>query len=328
MKVTICTAVLVLAIVVGGGSRARAGDGDDDDDGLQPLPVPQPVLTAGGERHEAPISRQWFDLAATYSRLSAAASDDIADAYSLQIAAGPKRFSHGVDYMLGDVLGWLDKYSWRARWTHVQMHDGPAREGPLVIAAQRFFQPETLNIETLIHLHVGLEATIATPWLDDRRVMPPAAFRKLYAVETELSHNGYSIQPLGGYLRADLLLCRNLFAELGISPEAFIPTEHEATNEYGVRWHAAVGFNLACSSDPDSGWRPLAISFEVKGRGRLDSKDGAPRDDALDSIALQYHFGSSLVVNAFGSRATGVPLDQYFMFGVRLQIGLGERSVQ
>lgn len=316
---------VALVAIVAAGTSARAGDDTDWDDRVL---LPQPILPAEGARREGPVARQWIDAAVTYTHLGAAAPADTADAVSLQLAAGPKPIEGGIGFVLGDVLGWLDEYSVRARWTHVMMHGGTTREGPLTIALQRFFEPDTLNIATLIHVHAGLEATFATPWLDDRRAPAPIAYRKLYAVETELSHNGYSARPFGAYLRADLLLCRNIFVETGISPELFVPTENERTREYGLRWHFALGFNFACSADPESWLRPLAFSFEVRGRGRLDSEDGSPHHDALDSIALQYHLRSPFVINVFGSRATGVALDQYYAVGVRLQVGLGERTRQ
>lgn len=328
MAMKFSTFIVGTALVTVAASGTRAWAGDDEEEEFQPLPVPQPILSPEGARREGPVARQWVDLAATYSHLGAAMPDDIADAFSLQFAAGPRPVEGGVRYVVGDVFGWLEKYSLRARWTHVRMHDGTTRGGPLTIALQRFFEPNTLNIATLVHLHVGLEATFATPWFDDRKAMAPVAFQKLYAVETELAHNGYSIQPAGAYLRADLLLCRNIFLEAGLSPEVFVPTENEQSREYGLRWHVAAGFNLACGADPESRLRPLGISFEVRGRGRLDSLDGSPHHNALNSIMLQYHLGSRFVINAFASRATGVSLDQYFVAGVRLQLGIFERQGQ
>jgi hypothetical protein len=196
---------------------------------------------------------------------------------------------------------------------------GASRYAPLTVAVQRIFLPGRLEVAPLIHAHLGIEAAVSTPWLDGRRQAPPVAYQKLYAVDTELSDNGYSMRPFGAYVRADLQVCRNMFLETGLSPELFVPTEVGRSNDYNLRWHVSFGGNFACSGDPTSWLRPLGYAVEVRGRSRLDA--GPPQRRALDSLSLQYHLWDRLVINVFASRATGASADGYYAFGARLQVG-------
>jgi hypothetical protein len=312
----------IFMVVSATSARADHGADWEDDSTI----VPQPVLPTEPARREGPIARQWVDSAMTYAHLGAPTSEGAIDAFSLQLAVGPKPVKGTFGLVFGNAFGWLDDYALRLRWTYLATHEGSNRQGPLTIAVQRFFDAAPLAVAPLIHLHAGIESAIATPWLDDRRSAPPAAYQRMYAVDTELAHNGYSVRPLGVYVRADALFCHNLFLETGLSPELFVPTTDGGSREYDLRWHASFGFNFACPGDPLSPLRPLAISFEVRGRGRLYAADGPPDHHALDSVALQYHLGKRLVIDVFGSRATGVPLDRYFTMGVRIQVGLGGRK--
>lgn len=332
MRLTSTAVALVAMPIIIAAGTARAGDdrakdrADDDDWQDDTTIVPQPVLPADAARREGPTSRQWFDAAVGYTHIAAPMSTDALDAFSVQLAFGPKPMSAQAERVFDDVWGWLDDYALRLRWTHVMMGDGASREAPLTIAVQRFLVAKPFEALPLLHLHLGLETSFATPWLGDRKSAPPIAYRKLYGVDTELAHNGYSVRPLGAYVRGDLFFCRNLFLEAGLAPELFLPTEGgDRPNEYDLRWHVSFGWNFACSSDPVSWRRPLAVSFEVRGRSVLSVNDD-PERRALDSVALQYHLGKQWVINVFGSRATGVPLSQYFAAGVRLQFGLGGRK--
>jgi hypothetical protein len=301
--------------------KNKADDWEDDT-----TIIPQPILPAEAARREGPSARQWFDTAVTYTHIGAPMREADVEAVSLQLALGPKPVTANTERVFGNVLSWFDDYSLRLRWTHVMMHDGSTREAPLTVAVQRFLVAKPLEAAPLLHLHLGIESAFATPWLGDRKSAPPMAYQKLYAVDTELAHNGYSVRPLGLYVRGDVFFCRNIFLEAGIAPELFLPTEGgDRPNEYDLRWHASFGWNFACSSDPVSWRRPLAVSFEVRGRSVLSVNDD-PQRRALDSVAVQYHLGESWVINVFGSRATGVPLSQYYAAGVRLQVGLGERT--
>jgi hypothetical protein len=309
----------LVALIATTATSARAGDDD------APPGPPQPIIAPEGARREGPIARQWIDLAVTRTHLESAIPGEDIETWSVQLAAGPKPVEGAMGFLFGDFLGWLDRYGARVRWPLVVPDTGGVRAGPLTFAAQRVFEPESVNVPDLLHLHAGLELAFATPWLSGRRLRPPVAYQRMYAVETELSHNGYSLRPIGAYLRADLFVCRSFFVEGGLSPEAFWPTDSERFRELGVRWHFSTGLNLACSVDPDALLRRIAVAYEVRGRFRLDSADGSPHDDGLQSVSVQYHWGTRYVVSVFGSRANGVPLDQYFALSLRLQVGLEER---
>jgi hypothetical protein len=311
-------ALLFLAIFTASASAAPEPDWEDDT-----TIVPQPVLPADPARHEGPVARQWFDAAVTYAHLGAAMDSEALDAFSLQLALGPKPVKGKFGLIFGNTFGWLDKYALRLRWTYVS-RAGEDRAGPLTVSVQRYFAAEPLAVAPLVHLHAGIEGVVATPWLDDRRAPPPVALQTMYAVDRELAGNGYSVRPLGLYVRADALVCRNLFIEAGLSPEWFVPTDG-GSSEVDLRWHVSLGLNIACWSDPVSWLRPFAAAFEVRGRGRLYSADDPPDHHALDSLVVQYHAGRRWVIDVFGSRATGVPLDRNFALGVRVQLGLGGR---
>jgi hypothetical protein len=328
MRLARLTLALAAALIAVTTTGARAGDDKDKDDDWEDdtTLIPQPILPAEAVRREGPVARQWLDTAVTYTHLGAPMREADVEAVSLQLAFGPRPVKASTERVFGNVLSWLDDYSLRLRWTHVMMHDGSTREAPLTVAVQRFLVARPLEAAPLIHLHLGIESAVATPWLGDRKSAPPMAYQKLYAVDTELAHNGYSIRPAGLYVRGDVFFCRNLFLEAGFAPELFLPTEGvDRPAEYDLRWHASFGWNFACASDPVSWRRPLAVSFEVRGRSVLSVNDD-PQRRALDSVAVQYHLGKSWVINVFGSRATGVPLSQYYAAGVRLQVGLGERT--
>jgi hypothetical protein len=282
-----------------------------------PVPRPQPVIAADDVRSDAPDARDVFEPWGAYGHIWGAAPGGDAELVSWQLGLGP----------VSD-LGSLSDYALRVRGT-ILSSTAETDVGPLTVGLQHLFLLGSLSVAPLLDVHLGIEAAVSTPWLSGRTFVPPPALRAMNAVDTELSENGWSLRPLGTYLRGDLLACRNVYAEAGASPEVFVPTLHGQPNELDLRWHAGVGFSFACKHSADSFFHHLVAAFEFRGRARLYAGDEAPSHHATTSAALQLDegpvtIGAFLIVDTANPTADWSSLEK--TVGVRLQVGIGQRT--
>ena len=209
------------------------------------------------------------------------------------------------------------------------MHDPTGEKtvgGPMTFALQRYSPFAPLAIMPLLHVHTGIEVAIATPWLSDRFLIPPPTLQVLSGVNSELAGNGWSLRPFSPYLRGDFLACRSVYVETGLAPELFIPAL--GPNEYDVRFRVAFGLSFACPHVPGSVLHHVALVVDYRDRVPLPT-DARPAAyfDAL-SAALQIDVPSilDLMVQPFITLAPHASWTDFAMFGVRLQLGIGERA--
>ena len=241
--------------------------------------------------------------------------------HAWQLGLGP-----GTDS--GQPVPWPVDYSVRVRGTVIDSTTGTS-VGPLTFGLQHLSPLAPLSVAPLLDVHAGIEIAVATPWLSGRTTAPPPALQVMNAVDTELAGNGWSLRPAATYLRADLLACRDLYLEAGVSPEVFVPTEPGRANEVDLGWRADFGFSFACKHRSDSPLHHLAAAFEIRGLGRLYAADAPPAHHTTTSVALQYDkgpitLGGFLIVDTVNPTSDWSSVER--TVGVRLQIGLGARA--
>jgi hypothetical protein len=315
-------AASIVAVVAAWPAIAVADDGWQDDGTIRLAPIAPPDdLGSGG-----PITTHELSAAATYEVVDAPARGDIVHAIGIQLRLGPLALGNGhARRIFGDAFRWLERYSVRARWSEVLTQDGSHRAAPLTLALHRYLIAEPFELAPLVHIHAGITATLSTPWLGGRSEAPPVAMTALHAVDTELSDNGFSIRP-GGYVRADLVLCRNKYLEAGIEPELFVPTRDDRATSYLLRYHVAIGTSLRCSNDPLSVLRPLTLAYELRARARLYADDVDGNHRTLHALALQYGFPRGIVVAASVAHGLGDAAAGYTSVGITLQFGIARRD--
>jgi hypothetical protein len=275
---------------------------------LQPLPAPQPILGVEDDRSEGPIARYYFEPWGEYSFVRDASSN--AHLGAVQLALGPDRGDGAV----------LPSFSFRTRNVFVfDATDRGPEAGPMTFALQRAFLVDSLNIMPLINLHFGIDIAFSTPWLSGRTVVPPAVL-SAHAVDTWLAANGWSLRPLGGYVRADLLACRNTYLELAGIPEVFVPTGVDAPAEYDLGFQADFGLGLACGGKADAFSHHLALLVEYRGRAWLEGSRFAGDYRQSLSLAAQLDAGPT-VFEAFGT-SYNADFGSAWALGLRFQIGL------
>jgi hypothetical protein len=322
MKLLAITAVL--AAPVGAAADDLPVSLDDARSETAEPRTPQPIIALDDTHTDGPVARQWLDIDFGYEHLFARHTAEAAELATYQIALGPFGVTHDPR-SVASVFSWLDDYSVRVRFVHVFPSTGSVL-GPLTVAVQRYFVAEPLAILPLIHLHAGLEAAVATPWLEDRHAIPPHAVQVVEGVDTELAESGYSIRPLGGYFRADAFACRNLYVAGGVAPELFVPADEMEPSQVALRWNVALGLSPVCSSYRESGWQPLAVAVEYRGRGRLYAS-GQPPDyhDQLAAV-VQYDVIGQLAFSLYYAIDPGASWLRNGAFGARVQLGIEGRQ--
>lgn len=316
---------MILGAAMAVSAEARAGGAE--------LYIPQPIVPADDTLSQGPVARDWTWASADATLLrgpSTTVGTGDVGLFKYRLEVGPPT----ADGLIGTLLGGAKNLAFRAELAQVA-YDTPSGSstsaaGPLTFALQRYAPFPVLNIIPLVHLHVGVETAVATPWLSDRYLVPPAALQTIAGVDTELADNGWSLRPLSPYIRADFTACRDLYFELGAAPELFIPTGRDL--QYDLRYHVASGASLACQHPGGrSLLRHLALTGEYRGRLQLYA-GSLPFEyrDAL-AIALQVDIPTKVVdltFQAFGEDAPYLSWWAYRAAGVRLQIGFNGRSVQ
>jgi len=284
---------------------------------LPEVPAPQPFIALDDLRTQGPTARDWFDVSVDQAHIFAPSTttmptttDESVNATGLQVAAGAPNFTGPW----ADSLGGLSNYELRVRAATYE-HAGSWSVSPLTLAVQRYLPIAPLQLSPLLELHAGLEAAISTPWLDGS---PPAAVRVVSGVDTELDRTGWSVRPLAAYVRADFLVCRSLYGEVGIAPEIFVPNGQGA--EYDVRYRAAIGASFACRHRADSLFHHLGLVAEYRGRGLLYSAGSAPDYAQGAGVALQW-YASWFTAQFYYAFDPGPTMAHYGMLGLRIQIG-------
>jgi hypothetical protein len=265
MRVLTCVAVLVAW-----GSPAWAE-----------LPI---VVPPDDTRTHAVVSRHPLALSTWFARLRDDTRGD-ASATWFQIGFGPSRWRLPFR---GASMGALDRWTGRIRGGIVVPDGSGTLVAPLTFAAQRISVHDTLSVVPLIHLQTGIELAFSTPWLSGRLLDPSMTAAAVYSADTELVDNGWSIRPASWHVRTDALVCRSIYAELGVGPELFRSTAHpERSLDYGVRWHAGFGFSLACRAFTRSFLDDLTVVLQYSARALLYNHDAAPSYDDRLQLALQ-----------------------------------------
>jgi hypothetical protein len=286
-----------------------------------PTAMPQPLIATEDLRTDAPDTRYFLEPWGSFGHIGGPAPGGTVDLYSWQMGLGP-----GTDS--DQPVPWPIDYSLRIRGAVIETTAG-ASVGPLTFGLQRLFSFDPLSVAPLLDVHAGIEVAVATPWLSGRTISPPSALQVMNAVDTELAGNGWSLRPAEVYLRADLLACRNLYLEAGVSPQVFLPTEPGRTNEVDLGWRADFGLSFACKHRSDSFLHHLAAVLGVRGLGRLYAADEPPAHHATASVALQYDkglvtLGGFLIVDTVDPTSDWSSVER--TLGVRLQIGFGARA--
>lgn len=279
---------------------------------------PQPVVGTDDVRTHGPIARHLVESSVAFQRSSGPEEDDAVGLYTFQLGLGPRRFTGKA----GEVLGWTKRYAARVRLTVVDPEHGNAAVGPMTFALQRYLFIAPLELAPLLHLHAGLGAAVATPWLEGRTVTAPSVLQVTDAVNTELAGNGWSLRPAEAFVRLDFLACRAIHVELGASPEAFVSADDTQATEYGLRGHVQLGASFACGNAADSWLHHLAAVVEYRARGRLYASGAPFAYHDLAGVGLQYDVGAFLFA-ASVSVDPGSNLDDYLVLGARVQLGFG-----
>lgn len=243
---------------------------------------------------------------------------DAATLGTLQVGAGPQLFRLPVR---GGSLGWLARWSFRARfqWARTDQ-DRDWYVGPLTFAMQR---PWTFNlggIVTLAHLQGGVESTLSTPWLHTGDRDLPLAVRAAHVADSELVESGWSLRPLTGHVRADLLACRSIHLEVGGGPELFRSTaELDRATAIGARWHAAAGFSLACVHRRREWLNDVTVALQWRGRmiAVRGDEGGGYADDV--TIGLDLDLGDWAFAGFIGPHGDELGTETW-KAGVRLQL--------
>lgn len=294
------TAIAAIATLV-----AMAGPGN----GEPAISPPEPVVAIDDVRSHAPILQENYQLGATYRYLFHGGENR--DLATVQAALGPIAFE---EPHLRTLLSWIRHNSVRVRATAVGVLDD-RQVGPLTFAFRHYVVVDALDIAPLLHVHLGVETAVSTPWLSSRLAVPGDAIRTAMAVDTELASNGWSLRPMSVYVRADLLLCRSIYLEAGVAPEAFVPTLAGAQTEIGMRFHAGFGASFACVHDRDSWTKNLGAVVEYRGRTRLYSGDAGP--DLFGNISLELQHRGEVTFGTFISTDLG----SFVGVGGRFQLG-------
>ena len=311
-------AAALWAMALAGRAMAETGAGALPPDGVPPDPAPvpiaRPVIPIEDTRSHGPTARNWLDLSATPALLVGRSGTVLQLtsqlALGLPTASGRELREIYDAYHLGD-------YQLRVR-SDVFGGSGAATGGPITLAVQRYFPIAPLAISPLLYAHFGLEAALATPWLSGRFVAPHPTIQVLDGVDTELASDGFSLRPASVYFRGDFLACRSISGELGVEPEAFVPAK--GANQYGTRFHAALGWSWGCHGNMS----PLApkIAFEYRGRVTMYAAgEPASYRDSL-GVALQVDL-AWFVAQVFYRSDLGTAMAHDAAFGLRLQLGLG-----
>jgi hypothetical protein len=277
-----------------------------------PVPVARPVIPVDDTRSYGPTARDWIDLAAVPAFLigPTATVFQLTSQLAIGFPTAPSREVRQIydAYHLTD-------YQLRVR-DDLFAGGGAEVGGPLTVALQRYLPIAPLAISPMLYAHVGIEAAISTPWLSGRFSTPVQAIQVLDGVDTELARNGWSLRPASAYLRGDFLACRSASAELGIEPEAFVPTV--GANEYGARFHAAGGLSLGCEGNM-SPYAPKLV-LEYRGRVMMYAAGEAPsfRDSLGAAVQVDLDW---LVLQMFYRSDLGTAMLHYGAVGLRVQIG-------
>jgi hypothetical protein len=274
------------------------------------------VIPIEDTRSYGPTARNWLDLSATPILLAGRAGSVFQ--LTSQLAVGlPTPTVRELREIFNAYH--LNDYQLRVR-SDLFGGSGAAIGGPMTIAVQRYFPVAPLAISPLLYAHVGLEAALSTPWLSGRFVAPHPTIRVLDGVDTELASDGWSIRPAAAYFRGDFLACRSVSGEIGLEPEAFVPAMGD--NEYGTRFHAALGWSWGCHGNMSP--RAPKIAFEYRGRVTMYAADqSASYRDSL-GVAVQIDL-DRVTMQLFYRSDPGRALVHDAAFGLRLQVGL-ERS--
>ncbi|HSR97852.1 MAG TPA: hypothetical protein VLM79_12415 [Kofleriaceae bacterium] len=310
--------VALTVMALAGPAAAETGGGALPPDGLPPdppsVPTARPVIPIEDTRTHGPTARNWLDLSAT-PMLLVGRSGSLFQLTS-QLAVGLPTASRHELREIYDAYHLAD-YQLRVR-SDLFGGSGAATGGPMTVALQRYFPISPLAISPLLYAHFGLEAALSTPWLSGRFLSPHPTIQVLDGVDTELASDGWSLRPASVYFRGDFLACRSLSGELGLEPEAFVPAS--TANEYGTRFHVALGWSWGCHGNMSP--RAPKIAFEY--RGRVTMYAGAQSPSYRDSlgVALQVDL-DWFVAQLFYRSDPGRALAHDAAFGLRLQIGRG-----
>lgn len=240
--------------------------------------------------------------------------------HTVQVGVGPFTFGG----MAAQVFGPLSGLGVRIRFTAVEPEDDQVVFGPMTAAVRKSFPVRVLDFAPLAHVQTGLEFAVATPWLEERMHVPAKSFASLHGADAELSSSGWSLRPLDGHLRVDLLACRSLHVEVGAGPEVFVP-ELEGETEYGLRYHGSLGVGLACADRPDTGvLASMVTSIQYRARAIVERGTLAPTYRDEIGVALQIALGGRLNLTFFGSADPYKRMDDHLTLGVRLQLGIKE----
>lgn len=275
------------------------------------IPPAEPVVAVDDTRSHAAVLGEDYQLAAAahyvFSR------DGRGDLETVQAAIGPLVFD---EQHLNDTLSWTRKIALRARFSVADVTKDDMLAGPLTFGLQRYMAIAPLAISPLLHVHAGFEVAVSTPWLEGREVVPPSPIHAASLVDTELASNGWSLRPFSTYFRLDLLLCRSIYGEAGVAPEAFVPTmSGDRSTEYGLRVHAAGGISLACLHERDGWLRGLDLVLEYRGRARL-YKSGDPSSYYNTvNFEVQHRGPTTYGISVFSNCWTFIGL------GIRVQLG-------
>ena len=298
-------------------STTAAGDVLEDCKPEQPTPIrdASPIITIDDTRTHGPVARDWFNVSVDNAYLvsppSLAGVDEDVIALIPQLSIGVP----GANQVnLSDLLAPYDVYEFRVRGA-VFWHEGSAVGGPLTFAFQQYFPVNRLDLPSLAAVHFGLETAVSTPWLSGRFLVPPVAVRVLEGVDAALAQSGWSFQPLAAYLRADFLACRSVYAEVGGSPEVFIPGT--GPTGYDVRFHAAGGWSFTCPNQVLD-YRPK-VSLEYSGRVALPIADrpGGYEESLGAALQIDLDWFAMQTFAAVDPRHAA-----YQVFGIRIQIGV------
>ncbi len=282
--------------------------------------APQPLIPAANERSHGPVARDVVEQSVAYDHIGAPGTG-AADLVNLQLGVGPTTFSG----QYADVLGALNNYGFEVGTSIITSHEGTSG-GPFVFGLHRYVPSPPRAVSPLVHLHVGVDVMVATPWVAKSEAMPPQAVREALGVDSEFDAIGWSVRPGATYLRLDFLACRALYVEVGAGPEVFVPDD--GPTEYDVRYHGAAGASLACASRGDSFWHHTALLAEYRGRIRVHAAEQAVGyHDALSAV-VQFDLPTSWFDGVLQLHFTGEPgaMHEYPMVGVRLQLGFWKRD--
>jgi hypothetical protein len=237
--------------------------------------------------------------------------------FTVQAGSGPHL---GKLPVRGGSFGWLARWSLRTRLTLMRSDGNEWLAGPLTLAGQRFWSFNLAGAIPLVVLQSGIESAISTPWLRLGDASLPPGVRATHAADSELVETGWSARPLGVHLRADLLACRSIHAEVGVAAELFKSTaELQRATAVAARWHAATGFSLACVHRRNRLINDVTVS--VQWRARMI----AWRGDEGSGYADGWTFGIDLDRGSWALALFAAPPIEAFgvnvwKAGIRLQL--------